>query len=62
MSDYRILKKKLGKEIKYIVQVFIVEENEIILYAYRDIKEFRNLRDARKFKRDLELKEGIVIK
>lgn len=34
-----------------------------ILYQsdYKDLKEFNNLEEAKKYKRDLELEEGIVI-
>jgi len=45
---------------------FIVQERDYIpldfqLYIYKDIKEFTSLEEARKFKRDLELEDGVVI-
>jgi len=42
---------------KYIVQKGIVP----VCHGWDDLKEFTDLDEARKFKRDLELEDGIVI-
>jgi len=49
---------------RYIVQEIIYKGMYfwvLMLEELKDLKEFTNLEEARKFKRDLELEEGIVI-
>jgi len=45
---------------RYIVQKLVTEGSECY-YEYTDKKEFTNLTEARRYKRDLELEDGIVI-
>ena len=47
---------------RFIVQEYILmNEEKTLANFYRDLKEFNNIKEAREYKRDLELDLGIVI-
>lgn len=64
ISPHRV--EKVGKEVEVYIPRFIVQkrfinyEIEAIAIIYKDLKEFTSLEEAREFKRDLDLEEGIV--
>lgn len=61
---YSIVGKTINKDGKYYIPRYIVQQLTLSQYCvptFVDLKEFRHLEDAREYKRDLELEDGIVI-
>lgn len=58
-EEYEVPYTELVDVRRFIVQE-LIDSTNVFYDEYKDLKEFTNLDAARKYKRDLELEDGIV--